>query len=392
MQTKSDNLFGYIIASTIPIILFIIQYVTILNSNLYTVKNIYLFFLISYSFGVFFAYYKKPYESFKDKPHQLLNLFIPIIVISNFILLIYFLIIFWNYYSANGYEGIRGFLTSEEIKSSPYYVRTLMYINSYILYPLNFILLTYLILFRKNWWLFLLSSILIIEYVFVFSSRMILYQFLMIFLFRSVYERLSFVFILKKYLKYFFLLFIVGTLIVFNRDENYTYFSLDEISRSIKLSIINYHIIQPYIIDNLLNSSEYFKYYRGHQIASFGFIYEPILFLINGPNGLASRILSAESQNTIIHFDTADYNAFATFLYPAFFDFSFYGPIVYGIFFGYVIGKSFVTKSIFGGMTYIFLSWFVYFNSFTFSITGEWLILFIFLFCFIKRVKKYKSN
>jgi hypothetical protein len=66
MQKTSEGFFRYLSAALFPIIIFSIGYLTIFGGELYTVKKIYILFLIFYTTGVFFAYYNKPYKIYKN--------------------------------------------------------------------------------------------------------------------------------------------------------------------------------------------------------------------------------------------------------------------------------------------------------------------------------------
>lgn len=107
---------------------------------------------------------------------------------------------------------------------------------------------------------------------------------------------------------------------------------------------------------------------------------------------MVSKLLSAEAQNFILNLEGQDYNAFATFLYPALFDFGVVGPCIYGIFFGYFISYSYNRQDIVGGVYYVVMAFFVYFNAFTFFITGEWFFVLFLAPAAFRRLQRIKGS
>ena len=62
--------------------------------------------------------------------------------------------------------------------------------------------------------------------------------------------------------------------------------------------------------------------------------------------------------------------------------------IVYGIFFGFLIGHHYRRNDLVGGVCYVVISFFVYFNAFTFFITGDWFYVLVLAPIAFRKYKK----
>lgn len=314
---------------------------------------------------------------------------------AKLIIILYFFLIFIDYVLQNGYTNIRQFMTGDDIKTSPFYASPFMYIDAYILYPLNYIVLIALYIGRR-WRSFILLTILIfIQFVVFYASRTIIYNFIMLALFGALHHRQS----LPKALTLLGGLAAAGLalsiFIIFNRDEHLSFDGTASVVDSMIFGILNYHLVPPLLIGSLIETSEVFRFGAGYGLATFGFLLDPIISLlpVDDPKALmASKYLSAEAQTFLLNVDDVNYNAFATFLYPAAYDFGVAGPIIYGAFFGLAVGYAYKRRDSVGFVLFSIFAYFVYFNSFTFFITGDWFWVILFVAMCYRKNHGHKPN
>lgn len=288
--------------------------------------------------------------------------------------LVYLMLLVSDYVLENGYAGIRGYLFDEELKNARFYSLLLAYVDSYIFAPLNMIFLVLAFLMARRWFWVLLAALLV-QYFVVYAGRMVFYHVLILGLMLAIHQRqiswkhTSLVAVATGFL------FFALALFLFIRDDTFGELSAESMTNALRGSVINYHLVTPHILDALTNSAEGFPLGNGWGLATFGFIWDPIVFA--SFDGLArdympSKTLSAAAQQIIVEYDGQAYNAFASFLYPALYDFSLMGPIIYGVFFGYLVAWSYQRKDMAGTFAYTMIGAFVYLNAFTFNIAGEW--------------------
>jgi oligosaccharide repeat unit polymerase len=372
-------------AMVLPVSIFVLQMgISILLSQ--SVAGYYELFLGSYliSFVIGYLMPRSVAVNSKWNPDRdaAINAFL---VVKGFVV-VYFGLIFAAYFSANGYQNVREYMTSDQLQGSPLYFAPLMYVDAYILYPLNYIVLISLYL-RRRWrafW-FLIACIFLHTAVF-YASRIIFYNALMLLIFGALHARVS----LRKILAYVTILGAVGLaaslIIAFNRDAHLNYSDQGSLDEALITGVLFYHLVPPLILNAIHESSTYFNSHTGFGLATFGFLTDPILSLlpVADPRSLmASKMLSAEAQNFLLVGNGLTYNAFTTFLYAAIFDFGWLGPVIYGSFFGAGIGYAFRRRDNVGFMIFVIFSYFVYFNAFTSFITGDWFWVMVFsLVCF----------
>ncbi|QWE02832.1 hypothetical protein [Polynucleobacter sp. JS-JIR-II-b4] len=211
-----------IYAMLFPVLLFVIQAIVAANSHLNNVLNYYLTFLISYC--LFFSLaYKFTKKAEKNQPIEAAYWLFNFFLLLKLIVIVYFSLIFAEYISQNGYLGIRGYMTSEAIKNNSFYYAPLMYLDSYILSPLNYIAIIFFIQTKKFVKLILLALEIIIHFSLFYASRMIIYNFFILFIIYSLYAGQW-----KK--GYTVALFVLGislaTVLQMNRDKDPFFLSL----------------------------------------------------------------------------------------------------------------------------------------------------------------------
>jgi hypothetical protein len=179
---------------------------------------------------------------------------------------------------------------------------------------------------------------------------------------------------------------LLSSVLLFQRDNRFEYDAFDSLVDAFLFSVANYHVVSPLILDVISKDSVYFNTNTGYGIATFGFLLDPLIALVpDARNLMASKVLSAEVQAFTLNMDGSEYNAFSTFLYPAVFDFGrIAGPTIYGAFFGYLIGSSLRRRGSAGFLVYVVVAYYVYFNSFTFFITGDWFWALLFVAVFFR--------
>jgi oligosaccharide repeat unit polymerase len=370
-----------------PVLLFVIQAIVAANSHLNNVLNYYLTFLISYC--LFFSLaYKFTKKAEKNQPIEAAYWLFNFFLLLKLIVIVYFSLIFAEYISQNGYLGIRGYMTSEAIKNNSFYYAPLMYLDSYILSPLNYIAIIFFIQTKKFVKLILLALEIIIHFSLFYASRMIIYNFFILFIIYSLYAGQW-----KK--GYTVALFVLGislaTVLQMNRDKDPSFFeSKSQLASSLASfnSVIAYHEVPPFILSKIKERSELFNSPIRHSLATFGFISDPFVALFvkdNSRQYMDSKLMSQETQKFTIEHKGNIYNGFTTFLWPAIYDFGFWGPIIYGIFFGTVLGWSLKCRDLSRQLIFIITSFFIYFNSFTFFITGDWFIVLLIGYFFYRK-------
>jgi hypothetical protein len=164
---------------------------------------------------------------------------------------------------------------------------------------------------------------------------------------------------------------------------------------SLVRNALNYHLIPPLILSSIIETSAIFEFGSGYGRATFGFLLDPLISLlpVTDPKGLmVSKILSAEAQSFIFSYDEQDYNAYTTFLYAAAYDFGLTGPILYGAFFGACMGYGYGRRDGVGFIIYCIFAYFVFFNAFTFFITGDWFWALIFTAVCFKPARSLSSD
>ena len=302
-------------------------------------------------------------------------MFFRVFVILELICFFYFGLVFSGYVSENGYFGIRNFMMSELIKSSPYYSAPLMYVSSYVLWALEAIVIVLAFYTRRTAVAVTVLACVTIQHVVFIASRIVLYEYLIIGLFVMLHRRIRFSQMIRWAAIGGAIILFLSVILSLLRDETLQSNEEGAITQVLTEGIINYHLVSPMILQSITRSSAYYLANVGYGRATFGFLLDPILALLpldDAKSMMASHVLSGEAQNFIVNFGNHDYNAFTTMLFPALFDFGFAGPILYGAFLGYGCGRSFVSRTVSGALVYIIFARFVYLGSFTFSITGEW--------------------
>ena len=282
-------------------------------------------------------------------------------------------------------------MTGEEIQKSKFYSSLLMYVDAYIMTPLNFIFLCIFLFAKEKKMAIMLTMMLMYQYLVIYAGRMAIYNFMMLAIFFMIYKRVSLGRIFFKIIPYVSIGLGVAFLLIFTRDNTYIFQGGESLNSAATFSILNYHIVPPLIFNDMIQTSTYFNSHTGFGLATFGFIVDPIIaFFTMGDSKalLVSKLLSAETQNFIFNLDGQDYNAFATFLYIALFDFGAIGPCMYGIFFGFLIGHHYRRNDLVGGVCYVVISFFVYFNAFTFFITGDWFYVLVLAPIAFRKYKK----
>jgi hypothetical protein len=242
---------------------------------------------------------------------------------------------------------------------------------------------------RKSWkFFFILLCTIVLHYIVFYASRTIFYNLVMLALFGSLYERQPILKAIAVFAGFSIIALSASAILLYQRDNHFEYDGFESLTDSFVLGGLNYHVVPPLILDAISKDSLYFNANAGYGVATFGFLADPVISLL--PTGdakslMASKVLSAEAQSFTLNFDGSEYNAFATFLYLAVFDFGrVAGPAVYGLFFGFVIGSTLRRRDAAGFLTFVIFAYFVYFNSFTFFITGDWFWVLVFVGLFFR--------
>lgn len=268
----------FLIAITLPVWLFIAQFWLSFNLDLDRLIPVYASFLFFYYLGAVFGLrgggVKRCYD-FRLTPRFLIasKLFISIKIL----LLIYFFLIFLEYYFSNGYEFIRGYMTGEEIKNSRFYLAIFMYLDAYIMVPLNFIFLSIFLFGRENKMAAILAGILFFQYVVIYAGRMAFYNFAVFAIFYLVYKRISLIKIFVRVFPFAIIAAVISFTLVFSRDNTYVFDGGDSIQGAATFSVLNYHLVPPLIFDDIIKKSEYFNSRNGFGLATFGFIFDPLI-------------------------------------------------------------------------------------------------------------------
>lgn len=381
-----------LLAITLPVSLFMVQAWFSFVMELNEVQHYYFIFLLFYFIASGASFAIPVCRRDLNRLTPAFDWFAKSFIILKIILTGYFFLIFLNYILGNGYYNIRQYMTSDEVQGSPFYFAPFMYIDAYIAYPLNYIVLIALYL-RKNKKMFcVLSSCIVLHLVVFYASRTIFYNALILVLLGVVYSKQPIVKLLGTVLASSIVVLAMSSFLLFNRDEYIQYGGLESLVDTLILAVGNYHIIPPLFLEEISGRSEYFNSNIGYGLATFGFLVDPLISLFASGDAkslMASKILSAEAQSFKISIDSMGYNAFTTFLYPAVFDFGrVAGPAIYGSFFGFAITSAFRRRDAAGFLAFIILGYFVYFNSFTFFITGDWFWVFVFIAIFFGRPRQ----
>ncbi len=381
---------SFLISITLPVCLFIFQLWICVEFDLARLIPVYASFLFFYFLGAVFGSHVRIKHLYDNRLAPSFLTASKYFILLKIILVTYFSVIFIEYYFSSGYANIRGYLHSEEIKNSTFYITFLMYIEAYIVVPLNFIFLAIFLFAKKTKFLITLISLFIIQYFIIYASRYILYSLVIVAIFYMIYQRESLFKIFARVSPIIIVIVCLGFIISFFRD--YTYASDATIYDVFVINILNYHLVPPFILDDLIQNSALFNLRKGFGLATFGFILDPLisLFTFHSKEYMISKLLSAESQNLLFLYDGVPYNAFATFFYAALFDFGIAGPCLYGIYFGFIISYAYKRNDLVGGVFYVVNSFFVYYNSFMFNITGEWFFVLLIAPLAFCRLRKYE--
>ena len=345
-----------------------------------------LFFILSFFLALFLT--KPKYRNNLSKRFHLASrgyLTFKVIVV------LYYGLIFISYVTANGYENIRGFFASEQLQSSPFYFAPLTYLDAYVAVALDYIFLAFFVGLSNKRNALTLIALLIVQYAIFFAARGIFAGLISFFILHTIYQKsIS----LKKFVKGSFMVVLIFPLIMFmqiNRDSN-SKNNDDAISDRATSGILYYYVVPPLILDSISKNSEYYKTHVGYGFATFGFLTDPLVALLpidNKKDFMPSKKLSAEAQNYILDFEGKEYNALASFLYGAIFDFGILGPVIYGMFFGMLLGHSYARRDLFGLVIYISTAMFVNTGGLIFHITGEWFWSILLSSFFIIKISKY---
>lgn len=357
-----------------PVLVFLVQLVYALKESLVNVSFVYgifLFFYVSASIG-FFIFSKGVAKRYC--PSACGISFLRCYILAKLFVLIYFLLIGAGYINSSGYEGIRGFMTSESIKTSAFYNRWIMYLDAYIFSPLSYIMLVYAWASNRKTF-FILLAVIVVQQVFIYASRMPLYNLVFLYLAYNFYKT-------QRPLRVFYRVGPIAILLLFlsilmhsSRDASFHGVATDDIVSVSLFGVYLYHVISPVFLDYMIDQSVYFWQISGLGVATFGFLVDPVLFLlpIDDPKAyMWDKLLNGEVQNSILKYNGHVFNSFTTLLYPSLFDFGYFGPAIYGLFFGSVIGVSLKKINERNLLVYVVTAYFIYFGAFTFSIIGEW--------------------
>lgn len=373
-------MFNAALATIFPVGLYVFHTFVAWNNELQSAKFAYLIFVISYFYGVLVAMLviKKPKAAVVISGETVLNLPawpFSILIVGKIIAVVGLLLIAEEYVAGYGYGGLRAYLVSEDIKNATYYSSVLMRINAYFLYPLMLALVPVAwVAQKKYFWILILLGL--IEYAVIYSGRMFFYHVAVVMVLKILFNRGQTPQAVKQFLPFAFVLLLAAMALVAIRDDPHGGEIIERSINSVKGSIINYHLISPFILDSLVNESTYFTRHTGLGWATFGFIIDPMV-LLAAPEArdlMPSKVLSREAQEVVVHFHDQAYNAFASFLYLAMFDFGMVGPLLYGVASGFLVTTAYKRANCWGGIVYMIFGAFVFFNAFTFSITGEWLL------------------
>jgi len=364
-----------ILALLLPISMYLLQLGVAVGLDQTDIALPYVLFIISFSVFGAIGLNSAPIRIDIDPQHRYLDLFFRAFVAVEIICFVYFGLVFGGYVTENGYFGIRNFMMSELIKSSPYYSASLMYVSAYILWALEAIVIVFAFLTRRTAVAVTVLACVTVQHAVFIASRIIFYEFLIIGLFAMLHRRVAWSRLVKTALGVGAAILVLSVGLSLLRDESLQSSDAGVLSQVLTQGILNYHLVSPLILKSITQTSTYFLTHVGYGRATFGFLLDPLLGLLpmdDAKSLMASHVLSGEAQNFIVTFGDHDYNAFTTLLFPAMFDFGILGPVVYGAFLGYGCGRSFISRSIAGALIYIIFARFVYLGAFTFSITGEW--------------------
>lgn len=380
-----------IFAIFFPISLYFVGlYVSVL-SGLSKISFYYYGFIIAYFFSFLLFYFLGKKQSDRQPTITLLRLG-RVFVIMKIITTLYYFLVFLHYFILNGYTNIRGYMVSDAIQSSPFYISILMYVDSYIAVPLNFYFLLFFYKIGNNKYFNIVLWSLIFHYAVFFASRGIFYNFIILgILYYFVFQKI----VLKQLIVFPFLLagiISISTLMHVNRDDSAQLHTADSsVMQSLTTGILFYHIVPPLILDSITENSPFFKEHTGYGFATFGFITDNFALILpvdNPKQYMPAKILSAEAQNYLLDFADQQFNALATLFYAAVFDFGFLGPIIYGVFFGALLGWSLKSGNNVGQLIFVLIASYVYFGAFMFNITGEWFFVLLLSQFFIRKKSK----
>lgn len=370
---------------TLPVSVFVLQMVTSIALEQEASAHYVVFltaYFVAFLIGIFAPQFAPKTHAVNPNIDPWINAFL----VTKGVVVLYFGMIFVHYVIGNGYESIRQYMTSDEVRSSPFYFAPLMYIDAYILYPLNYIILLLLYLQRRTRAFYFLLVCILLHNVIFYASRIILYNILILFFFAVLHQRLQLGKVVRLSAIAASTTLSISLLVIFNRDSHFTFEGARSIGDSLIVGVLFYHIVPPLIFSAILEGSSYFNSGAGYGLATFGFLVDPFLSVLmpgEAKSLMSSKILSAEAQNFVISDQGLTFNAFTTFLYPAVYDFGWIGPALYGLFFGFFIGHAFNRRDGVGFVRFVIFSYFVFFNSFTFFITGDWLwAIILTYFCF----------
>jgi oligosaccharide repeat unit polymerase len=365
-----------ILAMFIPVSVFVLQAWVAVGLDLPQVQMLYIGFLSAYFPAFLLALLAARRQRQSYVWDSRFNIYIKAFLVTKAVIVFYFGLVFLYYFAGNGFAYVRHYMTSVNIQASPFYFAPFMYLDAYIIYPLNYLVLLSLFI-QKKWRYFNLLLLAIFMHTVVFyASRMLIYNALMLTFFGALHLRRPLRKIFSTVLGFAIVGLTLSLVIAFTRDTSMSFDGTESISYSLVNGALNYHLIPPLILNSIIEKSTLFSSGYGYGLASFGFLLDPFISLlpVEDPKSLmASKMLSAEAQSFIFSYDDHIYNAFTTFLYPAVYDFGLAGPILYGAFFGAGVGYGFGRRDGVGFVIFCIFAYFVFFNAFTFFITGDWL-------------------
>lgn len=371
-----------ILAMFIPVSIFVLQAWVAVGLDLPQVQVFYIGFLCAYFPAFLLALLAATCRKLLPYVWDIrFDHYVKAFLITKVGIVFYFGLVFLYYFSGNGFTDVRQYMTSEAIQESTFYFAPFMYLDAYILYPLNYLVLLFLFM-QKKWLYFNLLLLAIFLHTVVFyAGRMFIYNALMLTFFGALHLRLSLRKIFATVVGFVTVGLMLALIIAFNRDTSMSFDGTESIGDSLVIGVLNYHLIPPKILSSIIETSTLFSSGSGYGLVSFGFLLDPFISLlpVADPKSLmASKMLSAEAQNFTFSYDDLTYNAFTTFFYPAVYDFGLAGPILYGAFFGAGVGYGYGRRDGVGFVIFCIFAYFVFFNAFTFFITGDWFWALIF--------------
>ena len=175
-----------LLALLIPASMYLLQLGVTFYFEQYEVAVPYICFIVPFFLFGAIGLNSTPIQSDIDVQHRYLDVFFRVFVILELICFFYFGLVFSGYVSENGYFGIRNFMMSELIKSSPYYSAPLMYVSSYVLWALEAIVIVLAFYTRRTAVAVTVLACVTIQHVVFIASRIVLYEYLIIGLFVGI--------------------------------------------------------------------------------------------------------------------------------------------------------------------------------------------------------------